>query len=115
MPAISPRDGSILAEVAMAGEREVDEGVAAARRAFDEGPWPRMTPKERKVALLRFADLLHDHRDELALLVSLEMGKPISDSLGIEVRALVNCVRWYAELADKVLDESHQARVLADV
>ncbi|HEY8482860.1 MAG TPA: aldehyde dehydrogenase family protein [Spirillospora sp.] len=103
---VAPRDGEVIAEVAAAGAADVDDAVAAARRAFDEGPWPRLAPAERKAALLRLADLVERDRDTLALRVSLEMGKPISEAHGIELRALIGCLRWYAEAADKLLDES---------
>ncbi|MER8010822.1 aldehyde dehydrogenase [Streptomyces sp. NPDC094149] len=103
---VSPRDGQVLAEVADAGAAEVDAAVAAARRAFDHGPWPRLAPAERGRILIRLADLLEQHRSELALTVSLEMGKPITDAHDIELRAVINTFRWYGQLADKLTDES---------
>ncbi|MEW2354478.1 aldehyde dehydrogenase [Spirillospora sp. NPDC029432] len=105
-PVVSPRDGRTIAQVASAGTADVDRAVGAARRAFDDGPWPRLPPAERKAALLRWADLVERDREELALLISLEMGKPISEADGIELRAVIGCLRWYAEAADKQLDES---------
>ncbi|WP_416968752.1 aldehyde dehydrogenase [Streptomyces sp. 4F14] len=104
-PVVSPRDGRVLAEVADAGPAEVDAAVAAARRAFDHGPWPRLAPADRGRILVRLADLLDEHRDDLALAVTLEMGKPITDAHGIELRAVVNTFRWYGELAGKLTDE----------
>ncbi|MFI2629019.1 aldehyde dehydrogenase [Streptomyces collinus] len=105
-PVVSPRDGRLIADVADGGAAEVDAAVAAARRAFDTGPWPRLAPAERGRALLRLADLLEERREELALTVSLEMGKPISDAYGIELRAVITTFRWYGQLADKLTDES---------
>ncbi|MFB6847347.1 aldehyde dehydrogenase [Streptomyces sp. NPDC056373] len=105
-PVVSPRDGRVVAEVADGGAAEVDAAVAAARRAFDTGPWPCLAPAERGRALLRLAGLLEERREELALTVSLEMGKPISDAYGIELRALITTFRWYGQLADKLTDES---------
>ncbi|AMW14630.1 aldehyde dehydrogenase [Streptomyces qaidamensis] len=105
-PVVSPRDGRVVADVADGGAAEVDAAVAAARRAFDTGPWPRLAPAERGRALLRLADLLEERREELALTVSLEMGKPISDAYGIELRAAITTFRWYGQLADKLTDES---------
>ncbi|MDI2132741.1 aldehyde dehydrogenase [Yinghuangia seranimata] len=105
---VSPRDGRALAEVACGGQGEVDLAVAAARRAFDEGPWPRLTPTERGRALVRFAELVEEHRTELALAVSLEMGKPVTEAYGIELRAVANTFRWYGEAADKLVDELPQ-------
>ncbi|MFE2988898.1 aldehyde dehydrogenase [Streptomyces sp. NPDC059262] len=104
--AVSPRDGQVLAQVADGGVAEVDAAVAAARRAFDAGPWPRLAPADRGRALLRLADLLEERRDRLALTVSLEMGKPITDAYDIELRAAVNTFRFYGQLADKLTDES---------
>ncbi|MFH8798182.1 aldehyde dehydrogenase [Streptomyces sp. NPDC017936] len=104
--AVSPRDGRVLAEVADGGAAEVDAAVAAARRAFDHGPWPRLAPADRGRVLLRVADLLEEHRAELALTVSLEMGKPVTDAHDIELRAVINTFRWYGQLADKLTDES---------
>ncbi|MGW6140298.1 aldehyde dehydrogenase [Streptomyces sp. NPDC055140] len=104
--AVSPRDGQVLAQVADGGAAEVDAAVAAARRAFDAGPWPRLAPADRGRALLRLADLLEERRDRLAVTVSLEMGKPITDAYDIELRAAVNTFRFYGQLADKLTDES---------
>lgn len=105
-PVVSPRDGQILTEVADGGQAEVDAAVAAARRAFDSGPWPRLAPAERGRVLLRIADLLEEHRERLALTVTLETGKPITEAHDIELRAVIGTFRWYGQLADKLTDES---------
>jgi gamma-glutamyl-gamma-aminobutyraldehyde dehydrogenase len=102
---VTPRDGSALGELAWADAADADAAVAEARRAFDDGPWPRMPARERGEVLFAFADLVERHRDELALLVSLEMGKPIRYAWEIELRALIRCLRFYAGLADKVMGE----------
>ncbi len=102
---ISPRDGQLLAEVAAGGERDVDAAVRAARAAFEDGRWSGLAPAARKTRLLRFADVVEDHADELALTISLEMGKPIGDARRIEVPALVTTLRWFAEAADKLVDQ----------
>ena len=101
----SPRDGRPLAEVTAGGSAEVDAAVAAARQAFTDGRWSRMAPARRKQVLLGWADHVEAHADELALLMTLEMGKPISDCAGIEVPALLKTLRWYAEACDKLSDE----------
>ncbi|MFI1209463.1 aldehyde dehydrogenase [Streptomyces sp. NPDC020802] len=103
---VSPRDGRTLTRVADGGKAEVDAAVAAARRAFDTGPWPRLAPAERGRVLLRIADLLQERRADLALTVTLEMGKTIRDAYDIELRAAINTFRWYGQLADKLTDES---------
>ncbi|MGW0661119.1 aldehyde dehydrogenase [Streptodolium elevatio] len=105
---VSPRDGKVLAEVARAGAAEVDLAVAAARRAFDDGPWPRLSPTDRGRALVRLADLVEAHREDLALAISLEMGKPVTEAYGIELRAVADTFRWYGETADKLIDEAPQ-------
>ena len=74
---ISPRDGSLLTRVSNCGEEDVDRAVATARAAFEKGDWRDMAPKDRKAALLKFAQLIEDDREDLALMESLDMGKPI--------------------------------------
>jgi gamma-glutamyl-gamma-aminobutyraldehyde dehydrogenase len=102
---VTPRDGSTVVDLAWGHPADADAAVAAARLAFDSGPWPRMPARERGEVLLRFADLVEDHRDEIAMLVTLEMGKPIRFSWEIELRALIRCLRFYGGLADKVMGE----------
>jgi gamma-glutamyl-gamma-aminobutyraldehyde dehydrogenase len=105
VPLVTPRDGSTVTQVPYATATDMDQAVAAARRAFDDGPWPRMAPKERKELMLAWVALMELNRTELAMMLSIEMGKPIADAWGIELRALINTYRWYAEIADKELDE----------
>jgi len=102
---ITPRDGSVLAEIPWPGVADADAAVAAARRAFDDGPWPRMPARERGEVLLRLAGLVEEHRDELARLVTLEMGKPLTVARDVELRALIRCLRFYGGLADKTAGE----------
>ena len=104
-PVHTPRDGSVVVDLAWADVADTDLAVAEARRAFDQGPWPRLAARERGEVLFRFADLVEQHRDELALLISLEMGKPIRQAWEIELRALIRCLRFYGGLADKVMGE----------
>jgi 4-(gamma-glutamylamino)butanal dehydrogenase len=101
----SPRDGAVLAEVTAGDALEIDLAVRAARTAFDDGRWSRQAPTHRKAVLLRLADLVEDHTDELALTISLEMGKPITVARTVELPAFVKTLRWYAEVADKLVDE----------
>ena len=103
--AVSPLDGRSLAAVAACDAPDIDSAVAAARRAFERGDWSRAAPKHRKQVLLRFAELIRAHRDELALTETLDMGKPIGDSLGVDIPSTANCIQWYAEAVDKVYDE----------
>ncbi len=102
---ISPIDGRRLAAVAATDTADVDRAVMAARRVFERGDWSARAPAERKRVLLRFADLISAHGEELALLETLDMGKPIRDSLAVDVPATVRCLRWYAEAIDKLYDQ----------
>ncbi|WP_292040549.1 aldehyde dehydrogenase [Massilia sp. UBA6681] len=102
---ISPIDGRKLAEVARCDAADADAAVASARRAFEDGRWAGMAPSERKRVLIRFADLMLAHRDELALLETLDMGKPIRYSLSVDVQLAQNCIRWYGEAIDKIYDQ----------
>ncbi|WEK61459.1 MAG: aldehyde dehydrogenase family protein [Candidatus Microbacterium colombiense] len=101
----SPRDGRALPEISAASVSDVDRAVRSARRTFDSGVWSRIAPRERGQLLIAFAQRIHDNAEELALTISLEMGKPVREALQTELRAVVNCFRWYGEAADKVLDE----------
>ena len=102
---LNPANGTALAEVAECAQEDVDRAVLAARSAFDDGPWPRMTPEERKSILLRFATLIEANADELATMESLEAGKPITDCLEIDLPETVKTIRWHAEAADKIYDQ----------
>jgi gamma-glutamyl-gamma-aminobutyraldehyde dehydrogenase len=101
----SPRNGRDVVHVAWADEQDADAAVRSAREAFDDGPWPRLHPRERGEALQALAAAVERHREELALLVALEMGKPIRAAYEIELRALIRTLRYYGELADKQLGE----------
>src|SRR5207237_274931 len=101
----SPRDGSVLAEVAECDKEDIDRAVKAARKAFESGVWANKAPKSRKRVMLKFADLIERNTDELALLETLDMGKPISNARNGDLRAVIECVRWYAEALDKLYDE----------
>jgi gamma-glutamyl-gamma-aminobutyraldehyde dehydrogenase len=101
----SPIDGRHLAQVARGGSADIDRAVAGARRAFEKGSWVAQPPAARKKVLLRFAEKLLASREELALLESLDMGKPIRYSLSVDVAATARCIAWYAEAVDKIYDE----------
>lgn len=101
----SPIDGRKLADVAACGTADIDRAVAAARRAFEDGVWSALSPRERKTRLLRLAQLIEQHREELALLETLDMGKPIRDALLFDVPETARCYAWYGEAIDKIYDE----------
>ena len=102
---LNPANGKVLAKIARCEKADVDIAVDAARNAFDVGPWPRMSPAERKVIMQRFATLVEAHIDELAELEALEAGKPITDCIEIDLPETVNSIRWHAEAADKIYDK----------
>ena len=110
---VSPRDGQGIAELPMADAADVDRAVVGARRAFTSGIWSRMEPRARGEVLIRWAELLEEHRDEMSMLISLEMGKPVSVAWNVEMRTTINLIRWYGELADKLMDESPRGRQTA--
>jgi gamma-glutamyl-gamma-aminobutyraldehyde dehydrogenase/4-guanidinobutyraldehyde dehydrogenase/NAD-dependent aldehyde dehydrogenase len=102
---ISPIDGRKLTEVARCAELDVDAAVASSRAAFEDGRWAGKAPAERKRTLIRFADLMLANKDELALLETLDMGKPIRYSRSVDVQLAQNCIRWYGEAIDKLYDQ----------
>lgn len=102
---INPATGGRLAEVPDCGFADVDRAVAVARHAFHAGPWARMPASERKKALLRWADELESRAEEIALVESINVGKPIKFSYELDVPKAIRAIRWFAELADKLYDE----------
>jgi len=102
-----PHDGTLLAEVAAGGAAEADSALAAARRAFDEGPWPRMTAEERRGLLHRFADLVDRDAEELALLDTRDMGKPIRESRGMDLPRVSRNLRFFADYAALAPSEAY--------
>ena len=101
----SPVDGRLLATVARCGQADVDAAVASARAAFEQRSWAGMAPAHRKRALIKFADQILSHADELALMETLDMGKPVKYARSVDVNSAANCIRWYGEATDKVYDE----------
>ncbi|GIU95985.1 MAG: aldehyde dehydrogenase [Gaiellaceae bacterium] len=102
---ISPSSGQVIAEVASCDTADVDRAVSHARAAFESGVWSRMAPKARKKVLLRFAELIAENADELALLETLDMGKPIRDAQRVDLPLSAECMQYYGEAIDKVYDE----------
>ena len=102
---VSPIDGKVFAQVADCGQADINKAVKAARRAFMSGVWRDADPAKRKKVLLRFAELIREHNDELALLETLDVGKPIANSLRVDAPFCADCIQYYAEFADKLFDE----------
>ncbi len=102
---VSPIDGVSRGRVAECEAEDVERAVRAARRAFESGAWSESSPVHRKKTLQKFALLIEKHAEELALLESIDMGKPVGDALAIDVAASVRCLNWTAEAIDKVYGE----------
>lgn len=102
---VNPATGEQLAEVALCGAADVDRAVRSARAAFESGVWSRRDAAERGAVLKRLAELLEENAEELALLESLDMGKPLSQTSAVDVPGTAATFRWYGELADKLADE----------
>ncbi|MDH4571570.1 aldehyde dehydrogenase [Salinicola acroporae] len=101
---INPATGAILANVASCDAADADKAVTMARAAFTRGSWARLAPTERKLVMLRLAGLMERHRDTLALLDTLDMGKPISSAQS-DVSGAIGCIRHQAESIDKLYGE----------
>ena len=102
---ISPVDGCLLTQVARCAQADVDAAVQAARHAFEDRRWSGLSPVARKRIMIKFADQLLAHAEELALMETLDMGKPIKYSRAVDVNSAANCIRWYGEAVDKIYDE----------
>ncbi|HEY4751811.1 MAG TPA: aldehyde dehydrogenase [Candidatus Limnocylindrales bacterium] len=98
----NPATGQPIAEVAEGGPEDVDMAVAAARRAADDGRWSRLSPADRKRLLIGWADRIEANVRELALVETIDSGKPIADTTAIDILETANCIRWHAEATDKL-------------
>jgi len=101
-PTINPATAEVITQVSEADAADVDKAVAAARLAFDKGPWRKMTGPQRSRLMNKFADLVEKHGDELAQLESIDNGKPYHVARAIDVPSTVACYRYYAGWADKI-------------
>jgi acyl-CoA reductase-like NAD-dependent aldehyde dehydrogenase len=99
---VNPATGQPLADVALADASDVDRAVSAARRAFDEGEWPRMDPLHRGRLLFRLAERIRDSLEELAMTDTLNIGKPIRDTRSFDVPVAADLFESYAGLPDKI-------------
>ena len=102
---INPATDETLTEIARCQEEDVDLAVTCARQAFQAGEWSNSAPSHRKAVLSLFADLIDEHREELALLETLDTGKPINHSVSTDIPGAAGSLRWYAEAIDKVYGE----------
>ncbi len=113
----NPATGEVTTHVAEGDSADVDRAVAAARAAFEDRRWAGLEPRQRKAVLLRLAELVEAHRGELALLETLDTGKPIADASGVDIPLVARTIAWYAEAVDKLYGETAPTndRVLATI
>lgn len=104
-PTHNPATGRVITEVAAADRADVDTAVASARSAFMSGSWSSLSPRERGQALIALADLIGEHGEELQLLETLDVGKPVRYSRRVDVEQAITTFRWYGEAADKLYDD----------
>lgn len=102
---VSPRDGQVLNLVTACQTEDVALAVFSARTAFEDGRWRDQSPRQKKQVLFRLAELMERDAETLALLESLDVGKPIRDARDVDVPLAINTCRWYAEALDKVYGE----------
>jgi len=105
-PTIDPRTEEVIAQVAEGDEEDVNRAVRAARKAFDEGPWPKMPASRRGEILFKYADLLEQHTEELAALETLDSGKIYEQVRYTELPLFYKHFRYYAGWADKIYGQT---------
>jgi len=99
---VNPATGEPLAEMSAGTAEDIDRAVAAARRAFRSGNWSRLAPRQRMEILYRFAALVEQQAESLAVLETLDMGKPIADVVGGDLPAVIDTIRFMSECIDKI-------------
>lgn len=105
MEVVDPANGSVIARIASGGSKDVDLAVRAARRAFEESRWPRLTPAQRAKLIWNLSDLLEKNADEIALIETLDNGKPLQAS-HVDVRTSVDNLRYHAGWTTKLVGET---------
>ena len=105
LPVHNPASGELLCTINMAGDADVDLAVSKAREVFDNGDWSKAHPAVRKQVLIKLAKLMQRNRHELAVIESLDSGKPISDCAQIDIPESINTLLWHAEAIDKIYDD----------
>src|SRR5947199_2322358 len=101
-PTTNPATGEVICQVAEGDKADIDLAVKAARKAFEDGPWPRLSASERGRLLNKLADLIEQNQEELAALESLDNGKPYRDAIAADLPLTIKCYRYYAGWADKI-------------
>jgi len=106
---VNPATGQVIARIASCGKAEVDHAVQKARDAFNAGVWSRLHPSERKKAMRRLVKLMRRNVHELAVLETIESGKPIFDVETVDIPEALHCLEWHAEAADKIYGQTAPA------
>jgi len=102
----NPSTGEVIANVAQSSPGDVDKAVQAARKAFESGPWPKLSARDYGKLMFKLADLIEDNMEELAALEVLNNGKPISEVLAADLPLVISTYRYFAGWADKVYGET---------
>jgi gamma-glutamyl-gamma-aminobutyraldehyde dehydrogenase len=102
MDCINPATGKVIAVMARGQAADIQAAVASAQTAWQDGRWRKLAPRQRMAVMQRWADLVEQHANELALLETLDMGKPISDVLNIDIPEVLRALRYFAECIDKI-------------
>ncbi|MGE7609396.1 aldehyde dehydrogenase family protein [Peribacillus frigoritolerans] len=103
---LDPSNGKVLAVVSEAGPEDVDKAVKAARTAFDNGPWKKMSASERSRLIYKLADLMEEHKEALAQLDTLDNGKPIGETTNADVPLAIDHFRYYAGWTTKIVGQT---------
>jgi len=99
---VSPSTGEVIAVMAKGQGADIDAAVASCLRAWNDGRWHKQAPRTRMAVMLKWADLVEAHSNELAVMESMDMGKPISDMFNIDLPEVLKTIRYFAECIDKV-------------
>ncbi|MCA0936977.1 aldehyde dehydrogenase [Vibrio alginolyticus] len=102
---MNPATGRKLADVTACTSEDVDVAVEGARQTFEQGVWSKQAPSDRKQVIKKLAELILENREELALLETINVGKPISDAFNGDIPGAAGCFEWYAEAVDKIYGE----------
>ena len=103
---LDPSNKTVLAVLSQAGPEDVDKAVKAARQAFENGPWKKMSASERGRLMYKLADLMEAHQEELAQLETLDNGKPIRETSNADVPLAIDHIRYYAGWATKIVGQT---------
>jgi len=103
---INPANGQAIAQIAACEPEDINRAVKIARRTFASGAWSGMKPADRKTVMLKFVELLEKNAMEIALLDSIDAGKPIFDCATIDIPDAIHCIHWHAELVDKLYERT---------